>query len=111
MLDPFPTFLTGFVFNTRIGAVGFESGFQGETVVPELIINSTAIDQSGNLIIETDALNTITLKVQFSPTLSQAFTDVTGITKQGEGGLTVLATSPTRQGDSGFFQVVHTGGD
>jgi hypothetical protein len=95
----------------RIGATGFESGFQGKSVVPKLIINSSKIDPTGNLLIETDALNTAGLKVMYAPNLSSPFTDVTGFTTQGAGGLTVPPANSALQGTSGFFRVVHDGGD
>jgi len=107
----FPTLNAGFAFKMRIGATGFESGFQGKSVVPKLIINSSKIDPTGNLLIETDALNTAGLKVMYAPNLSSPFTDVTGFTTQGAGGLTVPPANSALQGTSGFFRVVHDGGD
>ena len=98
----FPTDNEGFVFKIRIGASGFESW---SPIEQEVLIGTTTLDSSGNLVFVTDAIETGSIKVLFAPDLSSPFTDVTGLTFQGENGVTISAENAALQGGKGFFKV------
>jgi hypothetical protein len=94
--------------NTNFKArAGFGSTLNGKTVTQEMRVKSTSMDSSNNLRIETDALNTTGLKVFHTTSLSSSFTEVTGITKEGEGRVIIPSGNSARQGSSGFYKVVY----
>jgi hypothetical protein len=94
--------------NTHFKArAGFGSTLNGKTVTQEMRVKSTSMDSSNNLRIETDALNTTGLKVFHTTSLSSSFTEVTGITKEGEGRVIIPSGNSARQGSSGFYKVVY----
>ena len=86
---------------------GFGSTFAGKNVTQEMRIKSTSMDTSNNLRIETDALNTTGLKVLHTSSLNSPFTEVTGVTKEGEGTVTIPAGNSAAQGTSGFYKVIY----
>ena len=57
--------------------------------------------------IDTDALNTTGLKVLHTTSLSSPFTEVTGVTKEGEGRVIIPASAGLLNANSGFFRVVY----
>ena len=86
---------------------GFGSTFLGRPVTQELQITDADTDASDNLMIDTDALNTTGLKVLHATSLSSPFTEVTGVTKEGEGRVIIPASASLLNANSGFFRVVY----
>ena len=86
---------------------GFGFSFAAYNVTQEMRIKSTSMDASNNLRIETDALNTTGLKVLHTTSLSSPFTEVAGITKEGEGRVVIPSGNSARQGSMGFYKVVY----
>jgi len=86
---------------------GFGSTFAGKNVTQELQITHANVDVSDNLMIDTDALNTTGLKVLHTTSLSSPFTEVTGVTKEGEGRVIIPSGNSARQGSMGFYKVVY----
>jgi hypothetical protein len=103
---PFPTSNSGFEYTRRVGATGFINSW-GAPIIVRLEIRSGGLDPSGNFMIDTDALNTIGLKILHAPNLTAPFTEVAGITAQGEGSVIVPSSTESLQAMSGFFKVIH----
>ena len=100
----FPTSNPGFTFKAR---AGFGASFQGHPVTQELQITHTGIDAGGNLMIDTDSLNTMGLKVLHTPTLGSSFSEFMGISKEGEGRVIIPSSAGLLNGSSVFFRVVY----
>ena len=103
-IDAFPTTNSGFMFKAR---AGFGATFVGQPVTQTLQVSPAVFYLGNNFTIDTDALNTTGLKVLHATTLGSSFTEVTGITKEGEGRVIIPSSTGLLSGGSGFFRVIY----